>query len=84
MTFDTSRSNVLYLFQAEGAKELGKHIAGCLLVKGLMPRNSRMTLDAILDEEILGQEDPSTLEREKSRSKDRDKDRSFMDGTQNQ
>jgi len=26
MTADTTRSNVLYLFQAEGAKELGTHI----------------------------------------------------------
>ena len=30
MTADTTRSNVLYLFQAEGAKELGTHINACL------------------------------------------------------
>lgn len=30
MTADTSRSNVLYLFQAEGSKELGAHIHACL------------------------------------------------------
>lgn len=32
MTADTSRSNVLYLFQAEGAKELGTHINNCIEV----------------------------------------------------
>ena len=30
MTADTSRSNVLYLFQPEGLKELGTHIQACL------------------------------------------------------
>jgi len=30
MTADTTRSNVLYLFQPEGAKELGNHIQACL------------------------------------------------------
>jgi len=30
MTADTSRSNVLYLFQAEGSKELNTHIQACL------------------------------------------------------
>lgn len=33
MTADTSRSNVLYLFQAEGAKELGGFIDTCLTIK---------------------------------------------------
>ncbi len=30
MTADTTRSNILYLFQAEGAKELGNYITSCL------------------------------------------------------
>lgn len=32
MTADTSRSNVLYLFQAEGSKELNTHIQACLII----------------------------------------------------
>lgn len=35
MTADTTRSNVLYLFQAEGAKELGTHINASLVVEDL-------------------------------------------------
>jgi hypothetical protein len=33
MTSDTSRSNVLYLFQPEGAKELSVHVAESLEIK---------------------------------------------------
>lgn len=33
MTADTTRSNVLYLFQAEGAKELGTHINASLEIE---------------------------------------------------
>ena len=33
MTADITRSNVLYLFQAEGAKELGKHVDSSLTIK---------------------------------------------------
>ena len=41
MTADISRSNVIYLFQAEGSKELGVHIDSSQVVHELVPGESQ-------------------------------------------
>lgn len=51
MTADTTRSNVLYLFQAEGAKELGNHIQACLEIKQDTDAGGDEPSSAIIDRE---------------------------------
>jgi hypothetical protein len=47
MTADTTRSNVLYLFQAEGAKELGTHINASLEIESNLNQSGEKSLQKI-------------------------------------
>ncbi len=53
MTSDTTRSNVLYLFQTEGAKELNNHIQQCLEIMYDPSRGGDEPLSAVINKEIL-------------------------------
>jgi tyrosine-protein phosphatase YwqE len=56
MTADTTRSNVLYLFQAEGAKELSVHIEESRAI-----RSQDSMLVQEVQEPTLTQEDQSSI-----------------------
>lgn len=61
MTADTTRSNVLYLFQAEGAKELGNHIHACLDIKNDTSAGLDEPSSALIDKDMLNVGDRSAM-----------------------